>query len=206
NNDGFIDFIAGYADSFNVPSTTNSDQLFINNGNSNNWSKIILEGVESNLNGIGARVEIYGAWGMQIREVRSGESYGTQNSLITHFGIGDETTIDQIIVRWPSGIVDVIASPDSNTALNLREGDSELSLDDTSLAVFSLYPNPANSSFTIATPSPVEGSLSIYDITGKQVINEDLMALTEHNIDISELTAGVYFVSLGTQTIKLIKR
>ncbi|MFT6415786.1 MAG: hypothetical protein ACJARZ_001125 [Dokdonia sp.] len=206
NNDGFIDFIAGYADSFNVPSTTNSDQLFINNGNSNNWSKIILEGVESNLNGIGARVEIYGAWGMQIREVRSGESYGTQNSLITHFGIGDETTIDQIIVRWPSGIVDVIASPDSNTALNLREGDSELSVDDTSLAVFSLYPNPANSSFTIATPSPVEGSLSIYDITGKQVINEDLMALTEQNIDISRLTAGVYFVSLDGQTIKLIKR
>ena len=65
NNDGFIDVIAGYANGFNSPSNIN-DQLFVNDGNENNWTKIVLEGTVSNINGIGARVEIYGEWGMQV--------------------------------------------------------------------------------------------------------------------------------------------
>lgn len=207
NNDGFIDLITGYATSFNNPSATENDQLFINNGNTNNWSKLILEGVQSNLNGIGARVEIYGAWGMQIREVRSGESYGTQNSLTTHFGIGDETTIDQIIVRWPSGIVDLIESPDSNTTLNLREGDNELSVADNLSTIFRLYPNPATSSFTIdnLNVSSEGNNVRIFDITGKTVLSQSLEGYDQQDIDITRLTAGVYFVSVGEQTVKLIK-
>lgn len=207
NNDGFIDLIAGYAEGFNGPSATFKDQLFINDGNANNWSKIILEGVESNRNGIGARVEIYGAWGMQIREVRSGESYGTQNSLTTHFGIGDETTIDQIIVRWPSGIVDLIEAPNSNTTLNILEGENELSVEENTLSLFSLYPNPATSSISISSNELLENSeLRVFDITGKKVFSQQLGGKTQHDIDIRHLTAGVYFVSLGTQTVKLIKR
>jgi hypothetical protein len=207
NNDGFIDLIAGYAEGFNGPSATHNDQLFLNDGNENNWSKIILEGVESNRNGIGARVEIYGAWGMQIREVRSGESYGTQNSLTTHFGLGDETTIDQIIIRWPSGIVDLIEAPDSNTTINILEGENELSVGDNTLNLFSLYPNPATASFSITTPTITEGThLAIFDITGKKVLTQNLQTLTQHDIDIRHLTAGVYFVTLRNQTVKLIKR
>jgi hypothetical protein len=40
---------------------------------------------------IGANVVIYGPWGMQRREVRSGESYGTCNSFTLHFGF---STVD----------------------------------------------------------------------------------------------------------------
>ncbi|MBV1923509.1 MAG: VCBS repeat-containing protein [Flavobacteriaceae bacterium] len=72
NNDGFIDIMAGHATGFNSPSSSNSDQLFINNTNANNWSEIIIRGVDSNINGIGARIELLGAWGLQIREVRAG--------------------------------------------------------------------------------------------------------------------------------------
>jgi hypothetical protein len=207
NNDGFIDLIAGFAQGFNGPSSTHNDQLFLNDGNANNWSKIILEGVESNRNGIGARVEIYGAWGMQIREVRSGESYGTQNSLTTHFGIGDETTIDQIIVRWPSGIVDLIEAPNSNTTLNILEGENELSVEDSTLNLFSMYPNPATSSISISAKKLIETSeLRVFDITGKKVLSQNIGSTTQYDIDIRHLTAGVYFVTLGTQTVKLIKR
>ena len=80
NADGFLDVYAGYAYLYTTPSTI-SDQLFLNDGNNNNYISILLEGVESNINGIGARIEIYGPWGIQIREVRSGEGYGIHNSL-----------------------------------------------------------------------------------------------------------------------------
>src|SRR5690606_359375 len=53
NNDGFLDIQSGGV-------------LRINSGNGNNWIKMNLQGVQSNRNGIGARVEIHGPWGIQI--------------------------------------------------------------------------------------------------------------------------------------------
>jgi len=67
NNDGFLDIV-------------NGNSLFLNNGNSNNWIKFNFVGTNSNLNGIGARVELEGAWGTQLREVRSGQTFSDMHS------------------------------------------------------------------------------------------------------------------------------
>ena len=120
NHDGFLDVYAAYANIYNSPSSI-SDRLFMNDGNSNNFIGLQLQGVVSNINGIGARVELYGSWGKQIREVRSGEGYGIHNSFTQHFGIGSATTIDKIIVRWPSGIVQEISNPGINQFLGIVE-------------------------------------------------------------------------------------
>ena len=101
NHDGFPDVYSGSADSIN------SDVLWINEReDKNHFLCISLKGVESNINAIGTRLELYGSWGVQIREVRSGESYGIMNSLTQIFGIGTEEKIDSLVVRWPSGQVD----------------------------------------------------------------------------------------------------
>lgn len=206
NNDGFIDVLAGYANNYNNPSSI-SDQLFINDGNSNNWSKIILEGVESNSNGIGARVELYGTWGMQIREVRAGESYGTQNSLASHFGLGSATTIDQIIIRWPSGIVDEITDPPINETINIVEG-QVLGINDFSTSYkMLLSPNPVKDLLTLKLNLGIEyTSLSIYDVTGSIVYQQDINGIGQEIIDVSFLNAGLYFISVEDRTIKLIKK
>ena len=122
NNDGFLDVYAGFGFSYNQVSNE-SDRLFLNNGNGNHYSKLRLQGGASNINGIGARVEIYGSWGKQIREVRSGESYGIMNSFTTHFGLGGATSIDSLVVRWPSGNIDLWPNPPVDSLLFLEEGD-----------------------------------------------------------------------------------
>ncbi|MEZ5022756.1 MAG: T9SS type A sorting domain-containing protein [Chitinophagales bacterium] len=53
--------------------------------------------------------------------MRSGEGYGIMNSLTTHFGLNTITEIDSIVVIWPSGIRDVICTPDTNSTLLLKE-------------------------------------------------------------------------------------
>lgn len=205
NNDGFIDILAGYADSFNTPSS-NSDQLFLNDGNSNNWSEIILEGVNSNINGIGARVEIYGAWGKQIREVRAGESYGTQNSLITHFGIANATSIDKIIVRWPSGAADEIINPNINEKLSITEGDNVLSARNIVINTFGVYPTLAKDFINVNSNfNQEEITFSIFSITGKQVLSQRIKGLGETNINISNLKTGIYFLKVGNTNLKMVK-
>ena len=120
NHDGFLDLYAGYANGLNSPSST-KDRVWINEGNSNNFLNIQLKGTESNINGIGARVELYGSWGIQIRDVRSGEGYGLVNSYTQHFGIGVNTQVDKVVVRWPSGIVNEILNPSPNQFLVIVE-------------------------------------------------------------------------------------
>ncbi len=120
NHDGFVDIYGGYAQIFNSPTTTD-DAVWMNNGNSNNFITIQLEGVSSNSDGVGALVELHGAWGKQIREVRAGESYGIVNSLSCHFGIGTATAIDSVVVNWPAGGTDVVVAPAINQFLNILE-------------------------------------------------------------------------------------
>lgn len=122
NNDGWLDIVSG-------------NTIQMNNAEGgNNWIKINTQGIVSNRNGIGARVEIHGSWGIQIREVRSGESFSPMSSLTTHFGIGQATEIDQIIIKWPSGIVTTVDNPVVNTTHLLFEAEcildpSEIVLD-----------------------------------------------------------------------------
>ena len=148
DNDGFLDVIAAFGNGYNGPSSSISDKLFINSGNANNWSEITLQGSPSNINGIGARIEIYGAWGKQIREVRSGESYGIMNSMMTHFGLGTNSSITKIVVKWPSGTVDELFNPNINESITIVEGIT-LSTNETSESKFKVYPNPTRGNITI---------------------------------------------------------
>ena len=121
NSDGFLDVYAGYGTGYNSSSNID-DRVFINNGNSNGYFGVRLVGTSSNINGVGARLELHGSWGMQIREVRAGESYGITCSLNKIFGLGSAASIDKLVVKWPSGTVDEVLNPTPNTLLTLTEG------------------------------------------------------------------------------------
>ncbi|MEM7374962.1 MAG: FG-GAP-like repeat-containing protein [Bacteroidota bacterium] len=161
NHDGFLDIYAGHGSGYNGASSTDTDELFMNNGNSNHFITIQLEGIQSNINGIGARVEAYGPWGKQIREVRSGEGYGIMNSFDQHFGLANHTVIDSIVVKWPSGTKDKIVSPAADQFLFIVEG-TRLNAEFTATPT-QTYPAPALIGFDASTTyNPVGGSL-IYD-------------------------------------------
>lgn len=120
NNDGYLDIYGGYAEIYTTPSDID-DVLWLNDGGDNNFISVKLAGNQSNRSGIGARVEIYGDWGIQVREIRSGESYGIQNSQNAHFGLGQSTGIDSLIIRWPSGIIDKFEAVDINQLITVNE-------------------------------------------------------------------------------------
>lgn len=102
NNDGFLDVTYG-------------STLMMNDGNDNNWIKVIPKGILSNSDGIGARVMIYGDWGQQMREVRAGQSFSPMSAIYAHFGLGQAEAVDSMIIHWPSGIVTKIDNPEINT-------------------------------------------------------------------------------------------
>ena len=126
NADGFIDYYASYGETYVNPDFDHQDELWLNDGNSNNWVAFELKGTISNPSGVGATTRIYGPWGIQTREVRAGESYGINNSFTAHFGLGAETLVDSVVINWPSGIVD--------TYYNVNAGSYYTAVEDACLA------------------------------------------------------------------------
>lgn len=121
NHDGFIDLVASYGNVYNNPSSTD-DVLWMNNKNSNHFITFDLTGTTSNHGAIGAKVTITGAFGTQVREVRAGESYGTQNSLKLHFGLGAETSITSAVIEWPAGGTTTFGTLQADQFVTVTEG------------------------------------------------------------------------------------
>lgn len=121
NHDGFVDLFVAHQNGFNNPSNT-PDKIWMNDGNDNHFLTVNLQGMESNRSGVGARIEIHGPWGIQIREVRAGESYGITNSLASHFGLGEAQMVDHVVVHWPSGQMDVLSGVGADQFITIEEG------------------------------------------------------------------------------------
>jgi len=84
-----------------------------------------LVGVQSNRNGIGARVTVTYSGGMSFRQNNGGGGgeYSSQGSEPLHFGIGTATEAT-VKVIWPSGIVDILSSVAANSTLTVVESSS----------------------------------------------------------------------------------
>jgi hypothetical protein len=95
--------------------------FYQNNGNSNNWINIVLEGVESNRSAIGAKVYITTSDGTQFREVASQTGFGSQNSLNVEFGLASATVIDLIEINWPSGRNQFLFNVNGNQFITIVE-------------------------------------------------------------------------------------
>ncbi|MDC7994938.1 FG-GAP-like repeat-containing protein [Altibacter sp. HG106] len=194
NNDGFLDaFIGG--------------SIYYNVGNSNNWIAINTVGVESNIHGIGARVEIETDSGVQIRDVRSGEGFRFMSTMRTHFGIGADTSIDRLTIYWPSGAVDEVSNPNINEVITVEEG-STFGLEDFLTETLILYPNPTQDLLNLDMPNGLDNAIySVFDIQGRRVMNG---SLENQQLNVSALTAGNYILRVmqdgNIQTQRFIKK
>ncbi len=131
DNDGFLDIFAGSTTAKSLRKTYlgNPSQLFHNqakiNGNTNNWLEIDLQGVQSNRDGIGAKVLVTTPDGVtQMREQNGGIHVFAQNSSRLHFGLGQNTTISKLEIQWTSGKTTILDNVSVNQILDVLEDPS----------------------------------------------------------------------------------
>ena len=198
NNDGFLDVF-------------NGSNLYQNSSNGNNWLKIMTIGTTSNINGIGARIEITSSSiGTQIRDVQSGTGFRYMSSLNTYFGLGEDTSISTLTVYWPSGTVDVLNNISVNQTLEITEGQT-LSAQVTELNQIIVFPNPANDYVEIKSDYNLEGAIiSLFDLNGRRVINYKNTGAS-NLVDLSSLSVGEYILRVissegGIYSTKILKR
>ncbi|QEG38103.1 CRTAC1 family protein [Roseimaritima ulvae] len=81
-----------------------------------------LVGIQTNRDGVGARVTVVAGDRRQVAEVHSGRGYQSHFGMTLHFGYPSDTPVDRVEVDWIGGGKDVYQLPEGNTSFLLYEG------------------------------------------------------------------------------------
>ncbi|MAM28234.1 MAG: hypothetical protein CMC13_04360 [Flavobacteriaceae bacterium] len=108
---------------------------------------------------------------------------------------------------------------DSTTALgergdvaidNLRVAEDLLNIQDILVSTVGMAPNPATELITVTSTNFELKNISVYDVTGKQVLQQVATDTTTITVDLQSIQPALYFVNItttnGTVLKKLVKR
>ena len=95
-------------------------ELYRNQGvETANWIQVAPVDQETGLATIGTTVSVVTSKGRQRRDIRAGDTYQGQRSAIAHFGLGDSSTVDLLLVTWPDNTTTKIRKPEINQRLTI---------------------------------------------------------------------------------------
>jgi hypothetical protein len=115
NNDGKIDVVVS---AIGGP----AELLYNTSTGSNHWILIHTIGVKSNRDGIGTRIKLTEESGLvQYNHVTTAGSYASSSDPRVYFGLGADTQIKEIELRWPSGTVQVLRNVKVDQILKVTE-------------------------------------------------------------------------------------
>jgi hypothetical protein len=101
NNDGKIDVV--------VTVLNGGPQLLMNRSqNHNHWIILKLVGVADNRDGLGTRVKITTANGVQYNQATTAVGYNSSSDKRVYFGLHNAAVVDQIELVWPTGVKQVL--------------------------------------------------------------------------------------------------
>jgi enediyne biosynthesis protein E4 len=116
DNDGYIDaFVCVLGGEGILLHNTPPD------GKRNHWLTVKLVGTRSNRDGYGASLEAVAGDLHQYVQAVSGSGYLSQGDPRPHFGLGQHTSVDKLIIQWPSGTVQTLEHIHADQILTVKE-------------------------------------------------------------------------------------
>ena len=156
DHDGDLDMFMSKGGTRITIDSVEPNRLFRNDGgNANNWLYLDPEGVVSNKDAVGAKVKLTSSQGglnprVQYRDLQAGSGFSACGPHLIHFGLGQDDTVDEVAITWPSGASTVLPSTGANQIIRVRE------------------PTTSFTTFNDGTApgwTPVSGSWSVQDAT-----------------------------------------
>jgi len=114
NHDGKLDLV--------VTAIGAPAEIWMNDSaNKNHWLELALQGTKSNRDGIGARIRLVAGGHAQFNHMSTVSGYASSSAGPIHFGLGAEKMVDEIEIRWPSGITQVLKHVTADQILRVVE-------------------------------------------------------------------------------------
>jgi hypothetical protein len=207
DKDGDIDLLSAQLVPVTGPSPTNVLLYQNQTVNTNNWLQVKLQGVITNRDAFGSQIDIYVGGKSWVHEISGGCSHLSQHSSIAHFGLGQDSIVDSLTVRWLSGNVETFYAIPGNQLITIVE-------DTTSPPVVVVNNDPQsviirpNDSLEILDPTDIEiiSNVSAFDqqkawIRAYPNPSQGLVQI-EYQIGVHASTAIEVYNSLGQRILR----
>jgi hypothetical protein len=119
NRDGREDFAVSHLDSPAALVTNQSPQT-------GHFLALTLRGVQSSRDAVGAVVRVTAAGRTQMRQITAGDGYYASNQKQLIFGLAEADSIDELQIRWPSGLEQKFTGVAADCEFLLVEGRRQL--------------------------------------------------------------------------------
>lgn len=116
DNDGDLELIVNNVNDYASVYRNNSERLM-----NNNYIKVRLEGSSTNLQAIGAKVQMHSADLTVYREHYTSRGYESSVDDVIHFGLGKRDKVDSVVIVWPNGQRQMIEDPAINSIVAVTE-------------------------------------------------------------------------------------
>jgi hypothetical protein len=115
DNDGKVDVVVSAIGS-------SAELLYNTSPDGNHWIAIETIGTKSNRDGIGTQIKLTSESGLvQYNEVTTAGSYASSSDKRVHFGLGHDSVVKEIELRWPSGTLQVVRDVKADQILRVVE-------------------------------------------------------------------------------------
>ena len=199
NQDGFPDIAVN-----NYIGTLSSLWKNLNGENKTggNWVKIKLQGVQSNIDGYGTKLEIYSNGNKQLRYTYCGEGFIAQNATHEIFGLGNDTAVDSLVVSWTSGNIDMIYDLAINQEHLIVEGAVATAIKDETLMVDHFQADlTGHLQFSVLQKEVTSFEVDVLMIDGRSMMHRTISNTNPgqlHQLNMSNTPPGVYIFSISS--------
>jgi hypothetical protein len=144
-------------------------------GGANHWLDVRLVNTGANREAVGARIRVTAGGLTQIRELRAGSNFVSQDPCEAHFGLGSAAVADVVEITWPDGEITVLTGVSTDRMLTVDRSATEVAPlpapRRSGLELLGAAPNPARGGaafrFRLAGPDVVR--IRILDAAGRPV-------------------------------------
>jgi hypothetical protein len=207
-----------------IPSVQYGSIMYHNLGTEtvNNWIGLDLWGTHSSKDALGTLVTLYAGETKQIRYTKAATTFKLQQHPYVHFGIGQATSIDSVVIRWPLGIKQILLNPGINQYHKIEESSgtavaSQKVVLPVKIALMQNFPNPFNPETRISYQLPNNANvlLEVFNLSGQRIVTlvNKLQNVGTHSVkwtgknQLNELMpSGMYIYQLKSVDLVLTRK
>jgi len=204
DNDGDIDLVIVRVNGTHNPEFRRPVLYYENQlNNNNNWLKVNVKG-NNNIDTYGTHLRIVVNGESWIEEINGGSSHASQHSSIVHFGLGEATQVDSLIINYLDGPKEIFTNIAPNQVLTLGETTTSLNTNEISDQFsITIYPNPIHD-FAIArfkNPTKEKILSTVLDALGNTISTTETVD-NQLVLKGNQFPSGFYLLQLQNETGK----
>ncbi|MPR34580.1 VCBS repeat-containing protein [Salmonirosea aquatica] len=162
DNDGDLDLVTNNLNEPSVFYQNQTSPVAESDSASSGYLRVKLEGYPGNTSALGAKVVLKQGTSIQLQQLSTTRGFESSSEPIAHFGLGNETTIDSVLIVWPNQAVQILTGVKANQRLVVKYEGTYPAVPDVAARIVSQPDPKLFDDVTASNPIPYRHEENLY--------------------------------------------